>query len=210
MDGEHRVPDLGSAPVISRRGLLRRGAQLTTAALGATFVGTASAQITTDAALPSSAPTMDGDDYTGLFVQVVNDTPDADTDGLDACPFFTADDTPAAYEIRLIDRIEEDRLEEESTLFAAASNEDVDNGKLFVINSQQSCSDAYVSVELEEIGASAVGLPSHPAAGEEVTAGVDDEETTATEADSPGLDVLTTMGAFVVSVLYVLRRGLGG
>lgn len=203
MDGRERqeCESTDGLPV-SRRTFLISGAGVVGTVLGSAVVG--SAQVTTDAALPASAPTMDRDDYTGLLVQVVDTVPDADTGGLDACEFLEADDTPTAYDIRLLDRIQEDHQSEGSTLFAAADNENIDNGKLFIINTQQQCSDEYVSVTLEQIGASAVGTPSHPAAGEQVSPGEVGEVTT--ESEGPGYGVGTAVGALGASALLAFRR----
>lgn len=177
------------------------------------FIGTVNGQITTSAALPASAPTMDNDDYTGLFVQMGEQTSDANTEGIGSCDFIETSDSAVAYDVHLIDKIEGDSRREDTTLFAHEGNETIPEAERFVINSQQTCGDSeeFVSVELEEISASGVGTPANPEAGEQVTPGVDpegetDTETTATETPGFGLGIAAVgLGTAVLALRRALR-----
>ncbi|MFB6130820.1 MAG: PGF-CTERM sorting domain-containing protein [Salinigranum sp.] len=189
---------------LSRRSLLRVGGTAATAAFAAPGVaGAASAQITTDAALPADAPTMDKDDYTGLFLRVGDRNSEADTSGLSSCDFLDDGAAAVAYDAELVDRIGNDTRSADTALYAAEANENVSPDDTFVINTQSSCSGDFVSVNLEGvqgIGRAGVGT------GEPVTPHVAVNETTATDTTTPGFGVLTAVAGVGAAALAALKR----
>lgn len=161
--------------------------------------GDAIEPVLTDAAISATVPTLDRDDYTGLFVQVVTVESTAELDiGADACGFLDADEELVAYETRLIDRIEGDRLSTSAILYASAGNENIHEGKLFVVNSQEACSDEFVWLTLEQIGAGRIGDGSA------------DRTPGETGSRTPGFGVGTALVGLGAASLVALRRALGG
>ena len=193
---------------LSRRALVRSGVGITTATLTLGFAGTSNAQILTNAALPASAPTLSRSGYIGLVVQVVAAKPDTDVSGVETCEFVASGGDVVAYEIRLIDKIQEDHRTAESTLYAAADNEDVHPGKVFIINGQNRCSDQFVSVELEQIGASEIPSGANVDVGEIPTPGVPKSPTATTTTDTaiPGFSAVTAIAGIGAAVTALRRR----
>jgi len=134
-------------PPSKRRVLSRR-------AFIASGVGTAAT-----AAVPTAlAQNGEGDDYTGLFMQVVNVEATEDINvGVASCDIFADDAEIMAYETRLIDRIEDDRQSTSAIIYVEEGNEEVHEGKLFVVDSQQPCPENFIALRLERIGAGVVG-----------------------------------------------------
>ena len=154
--------------------------------------------VLTDAVISATVPTLDRDDYTGLFVQVVTVESTAELDiGADACGFLDADEELVAYETRFIDRIEDDRLSTSAILYASAGNENIHEGKLFVVNSQEACSEDFVWVTLEQIGAGRIG--DGPA----------DETEGETDSRTPGFGIGAALAGLSTASLVALRRALG-
>ncbi len=186
-------------PPAKRRSLSRRAfiAGSTTTAATAVVPGTALAQndsgdgiepVFTDVAISTTVPMLSGDDYTGLFMQVVNVEAEGDIDiGVDACEILEGE--IMAYETRLIDRIEEDRQSTSAIIYVERGNEEVHEGKLFVIDSQRSCPEDFVSLRLERIGAGVIDA--------------DDGETGST---TPGFGVGTAVVGLGAASLVALRR----
>lgn len=195
---------------VSRRTVIAGSVGVTVAAVSPGVVEAEDAQITTTAALPATAPRMDNDDYTGLFVKIVGSKANPDAAGVGDCDFVGADETVAAYDIRLIDKIEGDERTEATTLYAVQGNENITEGKRFVINKQRSCSEKYVSIEMESVEASGAGSPSKPGAGESVTPGVSTQMQTPTRttAKTPGFGVRSAVAGFGAAVLAVLGHEL--
>jgi len=121
-------------PPSKRRVLSRR-------AFIASGVGTAAT-----AAVPTAlAQNGEGDDYTGLFMQVVNVEATEDINvGVASCDIFADDAEIMAYETRLIDRIEDDRQSTSAIIYVEEGNEEVHEGKLFVVDSQQPCPENFM------------------------------------------------------------------
>ena len=153
--------------------------------------------VLTDAAISATVPTLDRDDYTGLFVQVVAVESTAELGiGVDACGFLDADEELVAYETRLIDRIEDDRQSTSAILYASAGNENIHEGKLFVVNAQEACSADFVWITLEQIGAGRIG--DGPADG---TAG-------STDSRTPGFGIRAALAGLGTASLVALHRAL--
>jgi len=155
----------------------------------------------TDAAISSTVPTLDRDDYTGLFVQIVKLEADEEINvGVEACELLSSSDETVAYETRFIDRIEGDRLSTSAILYADEANEEIHDGKLFVVNDQEACSEdrEFISLNLEQIGAGEIG---------EVTS--EDEEPAADGGQTdttPGFGFGTAVVSLGAATLLALRR----
>jgi len=186
------------------RSLSRRGFVLGGAATAATAVvpGAALAQndsngdniepVFTDVAISATVPTLSGDDYTGLFMQVVNVEATEGIDvGVESCDILAPDAEIMAYETRLIDRIEEDRQSTSAIIYAEEGNEEVHEGKLFVIDSQRPCPENFLALRLERVGAVQIG----PEDGQ-------------TGSSTPGFDIGTAVVGLGSASLLALRRRL--
>jgi len=186
----------------TNRSLSRRAFITGSAGTAATAVvpGTALAQNTsdgdniepvfTDVAISTTVPTLSGDDYTGLFMQVVNVEATEGIDvGVASCDILASDAEIMAYETRLIDRIEGDRQSTSAIIYVEEGNEEVHEGKLFVIDSQRTCPENFISLRLERVGA--------------VQIGPEDEETGST---TPGFGVGTAVAGLGAASLVALRR----
>lgn len=146
----------------------------------------------TDVAISTTVPTLSGDDYTGLFVQVVTVEATEGIDvGVESCDILASDAEIMAYETRLIDRIEEDRQSTSAIIYVEEGNEEVHEGKLFVIDSQRSCPENFMALRLERIGASVIDA--------------DDGQTGST---TPGFGVGTAVVGLGAASLVALRRRL--
>lgn len=174
------------------------GVAATTLLPGAVRAQTDGAEpVLTDAAISATVPTLDRDDYTGLFVQVVAVESTAELDiGADACGFLDADEELLAYETRLIDRIGGDRQSTSAVLYASAGNEEIHEGKLFVVNSQAACSADFVGLTLERIGAGRIGDGSA------------DGTPGSTDSRTPGFGVHAALTGLGTASLVALRRTL--
>lgn len=150
---------------LSRRAFIAGGAG---AAATAVVPGTAIAQnnsdgddiepVFTDAAISSTVPTLNREDYKGLFVQIVRlEAGEEINVGVEACEFLSSSEETVAYETRFIDRIEGDRLSTSAILYADEGNEEIHEGKLFVVNTQEACSEDFISLNLEQIGTGEIG-----------------------------------------------------
>jgi PGF-CTERM protein len=189
-------------PASTRRSLSRRGFIAGSAGAASTAVvpGIAAAQndsngddiepVFTDVAISATVPTLSGDDYTGLFMQVVNVEATEGIDvGVESCDILASDAEIMAYETRLIDRIEGDRQSTSAIVYVEEGNEEVHEGKLFVIDSQRSCPENFVSLRLERIGAGVIET--------------DDGET---GSSTPGFGVGTAVVGLGAASLVALRR----
>jgi PGF-CTERM protein len=191
-------------PASKRRSLSRRAFIAGSAGTAATAAipGTAFGQnnsggddiepVFTDVAISTTVPTLDRDDYTGLFMQVVNveATEGIDT-GVTSCDILASDAEIMAYETRLIDRIEGDRQSTSAIIYVEEGNQEVHEGKLFVIDSQRPCQDDFISLRLERVGAVQIG----PEDGE-------------TGSSTPGFGVGTAVVGLGAASLVALRRRL--
>ncbi|MFD1640528.1 PGF-CTERM sorting domain-containing protein [Halohasta litorea] len=188
-------------PTAASQSLSRRAFVAGSAGTAATAVlpGSGVAQtdrepVFTDVAISSTVPTLDRDDYTGLFVQVVRVEAESDIDiGVEACGFLESSGETVAYETRFIDRIEEDRTSTSAIVYADEGNDDVHEGKLFVVNTQEACSEDFVSLNLEQIGATEIGE-------------VAPEGNGGTETTTPGFGVGTALLGLGGASLVALRR----
>lgn len=175
----------GSSRTLSRRRLVRGVATAGAVASLPAFLGGASAQeetegtatpterpteesgtsapeesVTTQAALPTDAPTFDQSDYTGLFLQVTGYDREADLSGVGKCSFVESQDDLTAFDAEIFETTGE-MPSEPTTLYTATQQGTViQAGKLFVVNSQTACSSKYVTVGLEEVGASSIETPT--------------------------------------------------
>ena len=144
----------------------------------------------TDVAISTTVPTLSGDDYTGLFMQVVNVEATENIDiGVASCDILADDAEIMAYETRLIDRIEEDRQSTSAIIYVEEGNEEVHEGKLFVIDSQRPCPENFMALRLERVGA--------------VQIGPEDGQTGST---TPGFGVGTAIVGLGAASLVALRR----
>lgn len=188
---------------LSRRGFVAGGVGAAATAIAPGTVvaqndGGDSEPVFTDAAISSTVPTLDRDDYTGLFVQVVREEADeAINVGVEACEFLGSSEATVAYETRFIDRIEGDRRSTSAILYADEGNEDIHEGKLFVVNTQEACSEDFISLNLEQIGARRIG----ELAGDDE--GGNDGET---ETTTPGFGIGTALLGLGAASLVALRR----
>ncbi|ATW88599.1 PGF-CTERM protein [Halohasta litchfieldiae] len=190
-------------PAAKRGSFSRRGFIAGSAGIAATAVvpSIASAQndsdgddiepVFTDVAISTTVPTLSGDDYTGLFMQVVNVEATEGIDvGVESCDILASDAEIMAYETRLIDRIEEDRQSTSAIIYAEEGNEEIHEGKLFVVDSQRPCPESFMALRLERVGA--------------VQIGPEDGETGST---TPGFGVgAAVVGLGSASVLALRRR----
>jgi hypothetical protein len=151
-------------------------------------------------------PSVDGftgdEDLTGYFLHVGGDASvDTDPSDVDGCGFANWSPTDlAAYDARLLDRLDDDHREKQTTVHLAANGE-VDTGTLWIVNRQVSCPDDHVGVEVEQVGA-AVDVPASETA--------TDSGATATEGSAPGFGLLAALGGLVAGgVGFVRRRGDG-
>ena len=191
--------------LLSRRAFIAGGAG---AAATAVVPGAAVAQndsegeeiepVFTDAAISPTVPTLSGNDYTGLFVQIVRQEADEDINvGVETCGVLESSEETVAYETRLIDRIETDRTWTSAILYADEDNEEIHDGKLFVVSSQEACSDGFVSLNLERVGAGRIG-----AVGEEGAT----SDGGATNTRTPGFGIGTALLGLGGASLAALGR----
>lgn len=133
----------------------RRGVLTATAAAGAaTLVPTASGRTTIRGMIPEAE--QFGGDYQGLFVHV-SEAGDAELDAsrARACDFGWNPDKLESYAGKLIDKQAQSH-EEVPTKLYVAGDRDLKPGSLWVVEKQHSCPDAYVGLELEQVGAEIV------------------------------------------------------
>ncbi|MBV0925545.1 hypothetical protein KTS45_15165 [Halomicroarcula limicola] len=120
--------------------------------VGGTLVasGQAAAQSTRKAVITDGSATEN--DMTGFFVHVGQTTDPADAQVADSCEFadWPADET-RTYDVKLIDRGRPDYEQYSRSLYVDNSTE-VPPGSLFVINSQEQCTEGYVGIRLEKLG----------------------------------------------------------
>jgi len=225
----------GGCRGLSRRTFVRGAGGLAVGPVALRASGeTEGTNLTLETAVPASAPRLGRDDLTGLFVQVLEERSDADANALEDCPTTDQTATPSRYDIRLLDRIQGDHQEAESTLFTGGDaqvitrenvteggrvvapenilrSDPVTPGTLFVVNSQHACSEA--SVELERIENSSAGTPAASGAGDPIQPGVQYTETSVTEptdTDAPGFTAGTAVVAFLSALFVGLTRVLNG
>ncbi|MFC6824002.1 hypothetical protein [Halopelagius fulvigenes] len=178
-----------SSGTFSRRRLLRGVVTAGAAASLPAFVGGASAQegtVTTDnsptepptefpteesgtsapeeevaaeAALPTDAPTFGQSDYTGLFLQVTGYDREADTSGAGRCGFAESNEDITGFDATIFETTG-DRRSAQTTIFAVTQGSIIDSGSVFVINSQNPCPSNFVTVTLEEVGATGIETPT--------------------------------------------------
>ena len=196
---QQRQPPQASSESFSRRAFI---AGSTATAATATIPGIALGQnetdgdgediepVFTDVAISTTVPTLSGDDYTGLFMQVVKVEATEGIDvGVESCDILDADAEIMAYETRLIDRIEEDRQSTSAIIYAEEGNEEVHEGKLFVIDSQRPCPENFMALRLERVGAVQIG----PEDGD-------------TGSETPGFGAGTALVGLGGATLLALRR----
>ncbi|RDI72126.1 hypothetical protein DWB78_10595 [Halopelagius longus] len=121
-------------------------------------------EVTTEAALPTDAPTFDQSDYVGLFVQVTGYDREADLSGVGECGFVENQEDLTAFDAEIFETTGEMPSEQTTLYTVTQQGTVVQSGKLFVVNSQTSCSSDFVTVGLEEVGASSIETPT-PAGG---------------------------------------------
>lgn len=152
--------------------------------------------IFTEAAIPDSAPTFDGDGYVGLFVHVSGPGEDKPSQGVDSCS-FAGDGTLVTWDAVLVDKTGES-AQESTTLHAKQGAEGLQGGSLFVVNDQQDCGDGFVQVSLEKVGASKVDYE-----GTTSTDGEDGEGT----VDVPGFGPVAALAGVLGAGWLAKRRG---
>ena len=159
-----------SAPAATRRSFL--GAVAGTAALGAVPAATAqeSDTVTTPVAVAQSAPTLSGQDYTGLFVHIAGPADEQPNEGARQCP-FDAGGTIVTWDAILIDRAN-DNQQADAIIHAEQGAEALQSGNLFIVSDQRSCDSNFVQLVLEQVGASNIEV-----------------ETTETESGGTGISV---------------------
>jgi PGF-CTERM protein len=184
---------------LSRRAFIAGGAGTTaTAAVPGIALGQNNSNgddiepVFTDVAISTTVPTLSGDDYTGLFMQVVNVEATEGIDvGVESCDILASDAEIMAYETRLIDRIEGDRQSTSAIIYVEEGNEEVHEGKLFVVDSQRPCPENFLALRLERVGAGQI-------------TDVDEGET---GSSTPGFGVGTgIVGLGAASLLALARR----
>ncbi|WP_276273327.1 hypothetical protein [Haloarcula litorea] len=160
------------------------------AALGTLAVGTGAA----DARAETKAVVAEGDetenDLTGFFVHVGPTTSPIDAQVAAGCAFADwSDDATTAYDVTLVDRAEPEYARYERTAYVPDSVQ-LPPGSLFVVNSQERCTEGYVGVRLLQIGSDRL----------EAAASGDVPDRTAadgTGASGPGFGVLAALGGLV-------------
>lgn len=118
-------------------------------------------EVAAEAALPTDAPTFGQPDYTGLFLQVSGYDRQADTSGVGQCGFVGSNENISGFDATIFETTGE-RPSAETTIFAVTQGQTIDAGSVFVINSQNPCSSDFVTLTLEEVGASDIGTPADP------------------------------------------------
>lgn len=203
-DREPRAAGSTADPRVSRRALVRAGGGVAAATLGAGVAGGASAQITTDGALPADAPTLENDNYPGLFVRVGDEKSDADTAGVGSCEFIEEGTGAVAYEATLVDKGQEGTRTADTTLYAAEGNADVNPEKAFVVNAQNSCGEEFVGVNLEQIGESQLADGTAESTSGTVEVGVQDTSS----QETPGFGAVTALAGLAGAAAVALGRAI--
>ncbi|WP_435123947.1 hypothetical protein [Halobaculum sp. D14] len=199
-EAESSADGAGQQPRTSRRGVLRAAGAASAALVAGVGAGTgvAAAQddtggdVTTKAAIPADTPQFDNDDYTGMFVHVAGVDDAAATADVGTCPFLGADDEVTAYDATVVDRVDADHPQADTTLYAASGNDDVSAGALFVVNNQQQCGAGTVQLRLEEIGEADVRVS---------------EEADDAAVETPGFGVGAAVAGLFGGAAYLRRRG---
>lgn len=150
----------------------------------------------TEAAVPDSAPTFDGDDYVGLFVHVSGPGEDRSSDPVRNCA-FAGDGTLVTWDVMLVDE-SGTNAQETTTLHAKQGADGMQGGHLFIVNDQQDCGDGYVQLSLEQVGASGIDVQT----GTEGGAGDG-----ATDADIPGFGPVAGVAGLLGAGWLARRRG---
>lgn len=206
MNGDHsRRVTAGS---FDRRSFLRAAAAVGGGTFGAGTVtsGVASAQgtVTTDAAVPSDAPTLDNSDYTGLFVHLGGRSENAATEDVGSCQFVEDPAQIAAYDVVLVDRETAGSPQATTRLFSRADDGAVEPGGLFIVTGQQSCDGGPVQLALERVGAAEIDTAQVG-----VESGVADDDGgggAETGASSPGFGVGAALAGLLGAGELVRRR----
>lgn len=133
-----------------------------TAALGAAPVVNAQGTETkfTSVAIPDSAPTFGESDYVGLFVHVAGPGGDKPSQGVGNCP-FAGDSQLVTWNAVVVDKTG-NRQQAETTLHAKQGAQDMQGGKLFIVDEQRNCGNGFVQLSLEQVGASSVEVQTSP------------------------------------------------
>ncbi|MFC4358041.1 hypothetical protein ACFO0N_08790 [Halobium salinum] len=109
-------------------------------------------------AIPETTTTFGRDTYEGLFLQVESPTDTSDEPNASGCGFVDGDQPVATFLVHLITRIDGASRSNQAILYANADTTEITSGRLFVVNSTQSCGsgNSLVQLELESIGASRI------------------------------------------------------
>lgn len=146
------------------------------------------------AVVRDSAPKLGRDSFVGVFIHITGTTTEPDESGIGNCPSFNSDQPLATLRAQFLDIYQDgDWREEEGVLFIDATNPDVEPGKLFIVNRQDPCGESHVELQLEQIGASRIDVPT----------------STPTETASgraPGFGPLAAVTGLALGATGILRR----
>ncbi|MBX0295842.1 hypothetical protein [Haloarcula nitratireducens] len=155
--------------------------------------GQAAAQSTRKAVIADGSATEN--DMTGFFVHVGQTTDPTDAQVADSCEFadWPAEET-RTYDVKLIDRGRPDYEQYSRSLYVDNSTE-VPPGTLFVINSQEQCTDGYVGIRLERLGSSQLEAAVSGDVRTATASGGDGGGDGGSGAAGPGFGVVATVAA---------------
>lgn len=118
----------------------------------------AGAEITHRLVVDDDAPTLGNDDFTGLLLTVIDQgTTDASDTDVASCEGLEADRI-ISYQLELTDERDDSEDVVEATGFAARSNDAIQPGSEYIVNTQEPCGDGYVHLQLEEVTRSSVDV----------------------------------------------------
>jgi PGF-CTERM protein len=134
------------------------GVSTQTATAQATTGASEGAEITAPLVVPEDAPTLGNDDFTGLLLTVIDQgkTDASDTD-VASCEGLEADRI-ISYQLELTDERDDSEDVVEATGFAARSNDAIQPGSEYIVNTQEPCGDGYRHLALEAVTRSSVDV----------------------------------------------------
>ena len=168
----------------SRRAVLSGvGAALGCAVLGSRDVR---ARTTTKAVIADGDETEN--DMTGFFVHVGDSTSPTEAQVATDCSFADWEADTVAYDVTLVDRADPEYAEYERTVYVPDTT-DIPPGSLFVVNSQERCTDGYVGVRLERLGSDQLEAA--------LSGDIDTAAADGSSASGPGFGVVGALAALV-------------
>lgn len=154
----------------------------------------------TQVALPTDAPDLGEENYSGMFLHVSGPQERGERKRATSCGFVDQGETVIAYDATLIDRVDAGHPQAETVIFGLLDDGMLAPGKLYVINNVKPCSgDQYLTLQIEEIGASSIDVRSTETGG----------DGGGSDTTIPGFGVLTA-GAAVLGGAAALARRDGG